>query len=95
MEPFRVEVRFSGNRVYRMDVTQKMANETMERYEVRAKNHCFLLDTNRPLLLRKGEAHLPWEWRLVAGSCPKYFLDEMTQEIRKTICWMENVQKKN
>ena len=63
-----------------------------ERWEVKANNHTFLIDCNRPLLAKKNLEHLAWEWKLVAGDCPGYFLKEITNEIRKTILWLGKAQ---
>jgi len=66
-----------------MTVERKYFTDDMERFEVRAKNHTFLFDCNRPGLLKMALEHLPWEWRLVAGSCPIYFQKEIQQEMEK------------
>lgn len=92
MGPFQITVEFSGNKRYRMIVERKYLMADTERWEVKAKNHTFQIDCNRPLLVKKNLEHLGWEWNLVAGKCPDYFLKEITNEIRKTIMWMGKVQ---
>jgi len=88
MEPFYIELRFSGNETYRLLVTLKYQNESIERFEVRAKNHTFLIDCNRPAMAKQGLQHLQWEWKLVAGQCPGWIFKEITNEIRRTITWI-------
>ena len=82
MNPFNIVVTTSGKH-YRMTVERKYLTADMERFEVRAKNHTFLFDCNRPALSKENLGHLPWEWRLVAGSCPLYFQKEIQQELEK------------
>jgi hypothetical protein len=88
MEPFYITIKFSGNENYRLLVTLKYENDNSERYEVRAKNHTFLLDCNRPEMAKKKLEHLQWEWKLVAGNCPGLFFREITNEIRRTVSWI-------
>ena len=56
-----------------MIVTQKIASEELERYEVPAKNHTSLLDTNRPEMIKKGRGFLAWERRRAGGVSRGYF----------------------
>ena len=72
-------------------VTQMIANDEMERYMVRAANHTFLLDTNRPAMIKANQGHLQWEWKLVGGVCPGYFLKEITNEIRRVLMWIDKI----
>jgi hypothetical protein len=84
MERFQISVAFSGKQ-YRMTAERKYLMSDTERWEVKAKNHTFQLECNRPLMIKKNLEHLPWEWKLIAGKCPDYFLKEIQQQIRKTI----------
>jgi|GEM_PF-3659720 len=85
---FKIIVTTSGKK-YAMDVERKYLMSDMERWEIKAKNHTFLLDCNRPLLAKKNLEHMPWDWSLVAGNCPQWFLKEIQQEIRKTLNWID------
>jgi len=82
MNPFNILVTTSGKQ-YRMAVDRKYLTVDTERFEVKAKNHTFLFDCNRPALSKNNLEHLPWEWRLVAGNCPLYFQKEIQQEMEK------------
>ncbi len=85
MKSFQIILRESHN-IYRLTVTQKAATEAMELYEVRANNHTFLFECNRPLLAAKGLLHLPWQWTLVQGPAnAKYYVEEIKKELEKTL----------
>jgi len=73
--PFQIPIVYVKE-TYRMLVTQKYESDDSERFEVRAKNHTFLIDCNRPALVKKKLEHIPWEWNLVAGKCPGWFFEE-------------------
>lgn len=87
---FKITVTTSGKQ-YRMDVRRIYLMSDLERWEVRARNHTFLIDCNRPAMAKKNLEHYDWHWNLVAGKCPTYFLKEIQQEIRKTIMWMGRI----
>jgi hypothetical protein len=80
MEPFTIIITTSGKK-YRMTVERKYVTNDLERYEVRANNHQFQFDVNRPVLLKLDLIHLPWEWKLDAGNCPLYFQREIQKEM--------------
>jgi hypothetical protein len=67
-------------------VTQKAATNAMELYEVKANNHTFLFECNRPLLAAQGILHLPWQWNLIKGHTgSKYYLEEIKNELEKAL----------
>jgi hypothetical protein len=74
-----------------MNVRQMLANDEIERYEVRAKNHTFIFDVNRPAMIAKGQKHLQWEWKHIAGKAPGNWVDDIQQAIRKTLNWLDHV----
>lgn len=72
-----------------MNVRQTLVNDETERYEVRAKNHTFLFDVNRPAMIAKGQKHLPWEWKHIAGQAPGSWIPDIQQAIRATLNWLD------
>jgi hypothetical protein len=92
MNEFTITADFQ-NRKFRMNVKRVFLMADKERWEVTAKNHVFLIDSNRPLMAKKNLDHLAWDWTLVSGNCPQYFLKEIMQAIRKTINWMGKIDR--
>lgn len=55
-----------------------------EKFRVLAKNTCFTLESNRPLLLSKGLKYKPVNWKIVDGGYTRTFIvDLITKEIEK------------
>lgn len=91
MGPFEITIQYTGNKTYRLIAKRTNLFPNTERWEVTAKNHTFILDCNRPILAKKNLDHLPWDWKLISGKCPDWFLKDMTNEIRKTIQWINKI----
>lgn len=87
MGPFQIIVQFSG-KSYRLVAQRTNLFLDTELWSVKANNHTFTLECNRPLLEKKNLSDHEWHWRLVSGACPHYFLKQITDEIRKTIDWI-------
>lgn len=92
---FRIVVTAS-NKNYRLAVKRhELSTPDLERFEVRANNHIFVLDCNHPVLLKAGQSHLPWTWNQVAGPVDaKWFVDEIKMQIEKHIRGLDYEQSK-
>ena len=82
MNDFKIEIA-QLNQVYHMDAKLKFSTNYIERYEVRAKNHIFQLDCNRPQLLKENKVHIPWQWTLIGGSCPLWWQLEIQKALER------------
>ena len=63
-----------------------MVTDKIERYEVKAKNHKFIFDCNRPEMVDTTREHISWVWTLVDGDdISKYWQKEITTELQSAI----------
>lgn len=77
-------------KVIRLSLKQILKTNEIERFCITARNHSFVLESNRPLLRGKGLKHKPINWKVVEGGFDKkYILELIIKEIEKTIAKLE------
>jgi hypothetical protein len=82
---FRIVIEHERKKL-RLTVTRLTATDSRERWEVKARNTTFTLDTNRPLLRNKGLKHKRAIWEVKDGKAPtKYILDKITAAIENEV----------
>lgn len=78
---FGIAIQFE-RRTIRLRVEQIKGTEQHEQFRVTARNHSFVLESNRPLLRGKGLKHKPINWKVVEGGFDKkYILELIIKEI--------------
>lgn len=86
---FGIVIRFERRDV-RLLVERVAQTPISEQFRVTARNHSFVLESNRPLLRGKGLKHKPINWKVVEGGFDKkYILELIIKEIEKTIAKLE------
>ena len=85
MDSFQIIITVDRRR-YRMTVTQVYHSPRLERYELAAGGKKLIMQTNRPVIEKRGLKHFPYTWKLIEGTIShKSYQDDIIKHWRR-IC---------